>query len=135
MAPPWKRLAAHAGRVVDRLHGECVAVQPIIKSDYTEAAPDPNRAPKTVRGVFSLEFATSDLRGQRLKGEFAGVGRAVVGATCLKITAEDYAAVGYEIKDGDHLTMTEQDDQPVYTVSVNHPLGTGRLLVLTRGAT
>lgn len=130
---PWRRLDALAGRAVNRLHGEIVAVQPVIHCDYTGGKPDTDRPGKEIRAVFSLEFTAEDLRGQRLKGEFAGVGRFALGETGLHIMATEYAALGYEIRRGDRITMTARDGRPAYVVSAAHPLGEGDvLLILTR---
>lgn len=133
MASPWRRLDALVGRAVARQYSEVVALQPTIAADYTERAPDPSRPAAEIKGIFSLEFSTDDLRGQRLKGEFAGVGRAVLGAACLQVMASAYAALGYAIREDDRIVLTERDGGPAYAVAAVHPLGDGDvLLVLTR---
>ena len=132
MAALWDRLDALAGRVVERLHSELVAVQPLIEGEYTGGAIDPNRPPVDTKGCFAREFSTEDLRGQRLKGEFAGVGRVAAGASSLQIMSATYAAIGYEIRRGDRVTLSGRSGAPSYIVSVNHPIDGGdRLLILT----
>lgn len=130
MTAPWGRLDALAGRAVARLHSETVAVQPSLKSDYAEASPDPARPARDIRAMFTLEFTSEDLRGQRLKGEFAGVGRVAMGATCLQILSETYASLGYELRAGDFITLSARDGAPSYKVSSLHPFDGGDVLII-----
>lgn len=134
MRSPWRRLDAIVGRAVNRQWGEEIALQPAIPGEYTEWQPDPQRTETTVRGIFSSEFSSEDLRGERLKGEFAGVGRIAVGESCVLLMAEVYASLGYQLRAGDRLVLIERSGKPSYVVSANHPLDEGdALLVLTRG--
>lgn len=130
MNPMWKRLDAATGRAVSRAYGERAAVTPMLESEYVAAAPDPDRAAATILGTFGLEHDSEDLRGQRLKGEFAGVARVAVGAAHILFTAAEYARLGYELRRGDALALPDQDGVPTYRVSTVHPLDCGDQFVL-----
>lgn len=131
MSDMWKRLDALAGRAVSAVFGEAVLVKPTIKVEYIGHSPDPDRPEQMTRGVFGLEHGTEDLRGQRLRGEFAGVGRVVNAAAHLQITNEHYLALGYELREGDTITLPARGAS--YEIASVHPLDCGdRLLVLTK---
>ncbi|MBI1649871.1 hypothetical protein [Hyphomicrobium sulfonivorans] len=130
MSSMWKRLDAATGRAVSRVYGERVAVRPKIESEYSEAPDDPLRDAKVIRGVFGLEHDTEDLRGQRLKGEFAGVGRLAVGAAHVLVSAAEYAGLGYDLQRGDVIAFPDQSGVPSYRVVVSHPLDCGDRFVI-----
>lgn len=133
MSAMWKRLDALAGRAVSAVFGEAILVKPTIKSEYRAGVPDPDRPEHETRGEFALEFDTEDLRGQRLRGEFAGVGRIVNAAAYVKVTDAEYAKLGYAVRNGDRVALTDRAGVPVYEVASVHPLDCGdHLLVLTK---
>ena len=130
MVAPWGRLDALAGRAVARLHSEAVTVLPSLKTPYAEAASDPARPSKAIRAMFTQEFTVEDLRGQRLKGEFAGVGRAALGATCLQILSDVYGGLGYALRSGDRIALSGRTGSPTYAVSAVHPIDGGDVLIV-----
>lgn len=130
MSDLWKRLDAGTGRAASRIFGERVAVSPKLESEYAQPAPDPDRAAVEIRGIFGLEHDAEDLRGQRLRGEFAGVARVGIGAAHVLFTAAEYGSLGYELKRGDAVAFPEQDGAPVYSVVIAQPLDCGDRFVL-----
>lgn len=125
----WDRLDALVGRAVTSTFGTSCEIAPRLSNDYT-VGPDPAREAATVRGVFSLEPDISDLRGQRIQGEFPGTTLAVVSDAQVQIVAAEAAKIGYLPIKGDQMVFPDVPAHQTYAVSVTHVLDSGDLLVL-----
>lgn len=110
--------AATAFRAVARTFGEAVRIVPLRESEYAEALPDPARAPVDARAVVSLTPAMKDFDGARTgSGKASTMTRLSVRRANLWFSAEAYAALGYPLRAGDRILLTERPGEPAFTVS------------------
>lgn len=135
MAPAWDRLDSLAGRAVNSIWGEACHFSPMVRGEFTSAQPDPARTAVTVLGIFTLDPKENgtDLRGERLRGEFAGISRIDLPGSRLKVTAEEAAKIGFRPVQGDQVTLTDRPGAPTYQVAdvLDHD-GGDLLIFLTR---
>lgn len=84
--------------------GDTAVLSPIIKTEYGEAPSDPARPSKPVKGIFSSGPVIGKLDGDS-RGQAFNVRRATEVAS-FWLSAAEVAAIGYDIKPEDRLTVT-----------------------------
>lgn len=112
-------IAARAFAALDRSLGEPVRVLPRLASDYTEALPDPDRSVANTRAVVALTPKTGDFEGARHGTNINTGSRLSVRSASIWLSPSTYAAIGYEVREGDQIVMAERPDEPAYTVARN----------------
>lgn len=112
-------IAARAFAALDRTLGEPVRVVPRLVSDYGPALPDPDRSATDTRAVVALTPKTGDLEGARHGTNINTGSRVSVRSATLWLRPSAYAAIGYEVREGDQIVLTERMNEPAYTVARN----------------
>lgn len=110
-------IAAAAFEAVAGTFGETVRIEPMVSSEYIEAAPDPDRATALSRSVVSFTPTTDGLDGRRSGSNMQGVTQVAHRAATLWITPADYAAIGYDLRSGDRVVLVERPGTPGYRVA------------------
>ncbi len=129
MGAIFQRLDELAGRATDRVYGETIMVSPRIANEYIAAQPDIARPVKEVRGIFSLEPSTDDLRGQRVSGESRGAIRMVFAEAVIQLRAAEVELLNYEPVKPDLITLIDRKSLPTYAVEHVEPLDNGDLVL------
>ena len=109
--------ARTAFRAVQREFGEVVRVVPLKESDYSEPSPDPDRRQVDVFAVVSLTPTTENLDGSRKGTKINTTTRFTQRSAAIWLRPEVYAAIGYELREGDRVLLTQRPSEPHYKVS------------------
>lgn len=118
--------AAAAFRAVARTFGEAIRVIPLQASEYTEAMPDASRAPVDTRAVVALSPMTEPFDGARSgPGKVNTMMRLAVRRASVWFPADVYGSIGYALRIGDKIVMTDRPGRPTYTVS-REPISSDR---------
>lgn len=133
MNPIWRRLDAIAGVAVQRTFAEIIRITPRVSaSDYVAASPDATRPIVELRAVFSEETSAENLRGQRVSGESRGTTQMVSHQSAIQIMASEYARLallGFELADGDLITLIQRPGCPSYSINLADQLDTGDVIL------
>jgi hypothetical protein len=102
-------------RAVGRAYEEAVLVSPRASTDHARA-PDLSRPEQVITAIVSIgkadeTLAATNSGGDFRKGRFVGVAESSVW-----ISAAQWAALGYDLIEGDLLTLVDRADQPKFTV-------------------
>jgi hypothetical protein len=110
--------AATAFRAVAKVFGEAVRVEPMLPAgELKPAAPDPNRAQVTTRGVIALSPTVSDFEGVRQGRSIDTSARVAERRASVWFDLSDYAAIGYALKPGDRVVLVTRPGAPAYVVA------------------
>ena len=109
--------ARTAFRAVQREFGEVVRIKPQKSSDYTEPLPDPDRPQVDVYVVVSLTPTTDNLDGSRQGTKINTTTRLTQRSAAIWLRPEVYAAIGYELREGDRVDLIQRPSEPLYKVS------------------
>jgi hypothetical protein len=110
--------AATAFEAVARAFGEKVRVEPMLSSEYSVGAPDPDRAQKEVRAIVSLSPSTEGFSGARQGSRsISTMTRLASRVARIWLKPEDYAAIGYELRAGDRIVFIERPAEPPHSVA------------------
>jgi len=109
--------ARTAFRAVQREFGEFVRILPRISSEYTDDAPDPDRSPTQPFVVVSLTPTTENFDGSRQGSKINTSTRLSMREAAIWFTPAAYAALMYELREGDRVVMIERPNEPPYKVS------------------
>ncbi|UYO50330.1 hypothetical protein KQX64_07080 [Rhodopseudomonas palustris] len=124
----WARLS----RQIDGYLGDTVLIVPRLRGEYSEGPPDPDRPARTIKAVFSLrpevEAAPIDLG--RHGGRLQGASKVAIAPATLWIRAAVFAGLGYELRQGDAVTLVELSGRPTYSVSRAVPNDVGDVTVI-----
>lgn len=115
--PAFDRLNRVAGKAVDRLYGEAVAITGRIVSQYGGGMADHAREAFATRGTFSDEPIAIELAGQRAGDNLPGTTRLAQGEAVIQIMAAHAAAMLWVPRKGDLAQLTERAGSPTYAVS------------------
>jgi len=133
MGSIWQRLDALAGRAANAVFSEAVRIMPRLANEYIASQPDASRQEATVRGIFSLEPSTDDLRGQRISGESRGALRMVFAEAVIQITAAEAALIGFMPVKSDLIKLIDRPGCMTYAVEHVEPFDSGDIaLYLTK---
>lgn len=103
------RLSRAVSRAVTRAWGEGVYVMPQTVDQYAGSIPDPARPAKASRGVPSRYQDDGSLAGSRMGSQWQGSRTTVNSIDGLWIAKADYAAIGYELRHGDQIRLTDEN--------------------------
>lgn len=109
--------ARTAFRAVQREFGEVIRIKPQKSSDYTENLPDPDRPQVDLFAVVSLTPTTDNLDGSRQGTKINTTTRFTQRSAAIWLRPEVYAAIGYELQEGDRVDLIQRPSEPPYLVS------------------
>lgn len=109
--------ARTAFRAVQREFGEVVRIKPRKSSDYTEPLPDPDRPQVDVYVVVLLTPTTDNLDGSRQGTKINTTTRFTQRSAAIWLRPEVYAAIGYELREGDRVDLIQRPSEPPYKIS------------------
>ena len=97
-------LDAELSAVMEEEFGDMAVLSPRVKSEYGAAQPDPDRPEQQVRGIYSSGPVIRKLDGDARGSQFHT--RQASEVPTFWISAASFAALGYDVKDGDQLTIS-----------------------------
>lgn len=109
--------ARTAFRAVQREFGEVVRVVPLKGRDYSDPFPDPARPQVDVFAVVTLTPTTENLDGSRQGTKINTTTRFTQREAAIWLRPEVYAAIKYELREGDRVLLTQRPSEPPYKVS------------------
>lgn len=109
-------LSRVAARVVERTWGEAVLLTPRLVSDYGTSPVDPARPATVVRAIVSVEQKDGDLQGGRRGTQMQGTTYISMERVHLYLRPETIEGLGYEVKKGDFVTLSERPAPNTYLV-------------------
>ena len=109
--------ARTAFKAVQREFGEVVRIVPLKESDYSDDLADPSRKQVDVYAVVTLTPTTENLDGSRQGTKINTTTRMAQREAALWLRPEVYAAIPYELREGDRVLMTKRPKEPPYKVS------------------
>jgi len=113
MPSPFDQLDAAVQAAMDQAFGEAIRVEPMAAGNYA-SVPDPARPAKAARAIISRApqpAATNYPATNRKSADRAA------GPTEAWIGAADLAALGYPIRKGDLIVLTDDPGEPRYAVT------------------
>lgn len=128
MPSPFDAIDAAMQATVDALFGEGIRVIPQAGDPNYAAGDDPDRPARAgVRATVAIaaKIATTDYSGSMRNG--APVASA---PSELWIDRIAYAALGYALKRGDFVEITELPGQPVYKIAAVRPFDSGDVQII-----
>lgn len=115
------RLNSHAARTaftaVQSAFGEVVQIEPLIQSDFSGDLADPSRKIVKVYAVVALTPKTDILDGSRQGSKINTTTRFTQRDAAIWLRPEVYAAISYELREGDRVRMIKRPNEPPYKVS------------------
>lgn len=116
MPSPFDALDAAVQTAIDQTFGEGIRIEPMLSGDYAKA-PDPERPARSCRATISRApgaKATNFPSTNRKSSDLA------VSPTEAWIDRAAYAALGYPIRRGDFIVLTEAAGSPRFEVAAAH---------------
>lgn len=123
MGSPFDAAMSAADAVISGTFGEAILVTPRRSADgeLKAQSADPDRAPTTVEGVFTLNGAADRLGGTRQGTELQGMSTVAVAAASVWFSADALDEIGYALQAGDLVTLTERPGRPTYAIAKRSP--------------
>ncbi len=109
MPTPFDALDAALSASCDAAFGEPAVLRPRKASQYAERAVDPTRPVREITGIFSAGPGETRLKGKAMGTDFGGASRVATTRAEFWIAATDAASIGYEIRTGDVIVLTDRD--------------------------
>lgn len=109
--------ARTAFRAVQREFGEYVRIIPRKQSDYSDAVPDPTRPLTDIFVVVALTPVTEPLDGSRRGAKINTSTRLSQREVAIWFDPALYAALKYDLREGDRVLLKERPKEPPYQVS------------------
>lgn len=106
MPSPFATYRATAAAAVDRMMGEAVRIAPMVALPKREPSADPGRAVVEIVARFRLKPAEHDVGGKRIeRGGISGLTKLQGAEASLSISPVEHPKVGYDLRDGDLVTL------------------------------
>lgn len=123
MGSPFDAAARAANAVQVRVFGEPVRIEPQAGRQIRLGGTIANgtRPMRTVRGIFTKASASAPLEGSRRGADGRGTTAFAGFETMLALSAEVYASLGYDLKDGDAIVLTDRADERWTIVKAGPP--------------
>lgn len=103
---------------VEAVFGEVIILHPRTRSQFSDEVADPDRPARRAMGVFNENPDAPRIMASRTRGSASlGEAAATVAPAMLSIAADRAAALGYPIRKGDLVTLTQRTGAPVFQVS------------------
>jgi predicted GNAT superfamily acetyltransferase len=109
------RMTAATGVAADTAFAESVLIRPMVVDQHLGATADPGRPESTVAGRFGRTPEVDDLGGAAPKRD-TGVATVAGADAAVTLRAAVAAGLGYSLRRGDKVVLTERTGAPSYTV-------------------
>lgn len=109
--------ARTAFRAVQREFGEVVQIEPLIQGELSVDLTDPSRKIVKVYAIIALTPKTDILDGSRQGSKINTTTRFTQRDAAIWLRPEVYAAISYELREGDRVRMIGRPSEPPYKVS------------------
>jgi len=109
-------LAATAFAAVAGTFSEPIRIEPLLPNEYGEATPDGQRAVVTTRAVVALTPAVDGIEGRRRGSDMQGTTTLALRKAMIWFPPAVYAGLGYGLRPGDRIVLTDRPGQPRYLV-------------------
>jgi len=110
-------IAATAFRAVARTFSEPIRIEPLVSSEYAEAAPDPARTIVLTRATVALTPTVDGLEGRRRGSDMQGVTTLAQRKAMIWFPPAVYSSIGYELRAGDRVVLVDRPGLPRYLFS------------------
>lgn len=129
MASPFDAAMRAADAVVTSTFGEPVLVTPRVTVPKRGPASDPDRAARTVKGVFTLTSGETPIEGSRRGSELTGFGSVAVTEGQLWLSAASLAVLGFRPRKDDTVSFTDRDPTRTYVILRVDPTDVGDVVL------
>ena len=116
MASPFDAAMRAADAVVTSTFGEPAHVMPRVTVPKRGPAPDPDRSPGAVAGVFTLTSGETPIEGSRRGSELTGFGAVAVSQGQLWLSAPSLTALGFRPRKDDAVSFPDRDSATSYVI-------------------
>ena len=134
MGSPFDAAARAADAVQARVFGEPVQILPqAARNRHGLGAADNTRPARTVIGVFTKAPDSEPLEGTRRGGDPRGLTAFSGYEIRLWLSAEVYGSLGYALRDGDLIALTDRAGQRWQVVKAGPPTDVGDITLALAG--
>ncbi len=106
-----------AFKAVQREFGEVVQIEPLKQGDFSDELSDPSRIIVRVYAVVALTPKTDILDGSRQGSKINTTARFSQRDAAIWLCPEVFAAIPYELREGDRVRMIQRPNEPPYKLS------------------
>lgn len=130
MPSAFDDIAAELACDIEAQHGERLRFEPLAEAGYTEASPDPDRAPAEIVGVVLTGTLDAPLLGASRAPGTAGLGRMVLRPIAIQISGAEAAKLGFRPRKGDRVIRLDRIRDRTIEIGDVNPLDFGNLVLV-----